>query len=91
MNQHINPSKTGLTVGTLLGGIHIVWSILIWLGWAQGLVNFSLWAHMVSMPVVIKAFDPSAAVAVIIVAAVVGYIVGYAFARIVNWDQIHRV
>jgi membrane protein DedA with SNARE-associated domain len=46
---------------------------------------------MVSMPVVIQAFDPSAAVAVIIVAMVVGYIVGYAFARIANWNQIHRV
>jgi len=77
-----------LTFGVLLGGVHLVWSILVALGWAQALVNFSLSAHMVSAPVVIKAFDLSAAVTVIIIATIIGYIIGYIFARI--WNRLHR-
>ena len=86
--NHLNPRKTGLAFGTLVGGLHLVWAILVALGWAQALVNFSLWAHMVSAPVVIKAFDFSAAVTVIVIDTVVGYVLGYAFAKIWNW--LHR-
>ena len=88
MNQHINPAKAGLSLGALLGGLHLVWSVLIGLGWAQGLVNFSMWAHMVSAPTVTLPFDLSAAVTVIVVAAIWGTVIGYAFATI--WNHLHR-
>lgn len=88
MNHHINPIKTGLAVGKLIGGIHLVWVVLVALGWAQALVNFSQWAHMLSVPVVIQPFDLTAAVTVIIFAAAVGYVLGYAFAHI--WNYLHR-
>jgi hypothetical protein len=86
--NHLNPKKTGLALGKLVGGLHLVWAILIALGWAQALVNFSMWAHMVSVPVVVEAFNLSAAVTVIIVATAIGYVLGYAFAKIWNW--LHR-
>lgn len=85
---HLNPTKTGLALGKLVGGLHLVWAILIALGWAQALVDFSLWAHMVSMPVVVKAFDLSAAITVVIIATLIGYVVGYFFALL--WNRIHR-
>ena len=89
MNHHINPIKAGLTFGKFLGGLHIVWVTLVALGWAQALLDFSLWAHMVSIPVVVvKTFDFSAAVTVVVVATIVGYAVGYMFARLWNW--VHR-
>jgi hypothetical protein len=71
-----------------VGGLHLVWSIFIALGWAQAIVNFSLWAHMVSLSFVVKAFDLSAAATVIIIASLIGYVVGYVFAKIWNW--MHR-
>lgn len=86
--NHLNPTKTGLALGKLLGGVHLLWVILVALGWAQALINFSQWAHMVSMPVVVKAFDLSAAVTVVIVAALIGYVLGNIFAKIWNW--LHR-
>lgn len=88
MNQHLNPGKTGLALGKLVAAVHFVWAILVAFGWAQALVNFSQWAHMVSVPVVVKAFDLSAAITVIVVAFVVGCVIGYAFAKIWNW--LHR-
>jgi len=86
--NHLNPSKTGLAVGKLLGGLHLIWTVLIALGWAQALVNFSMWAHMVSVPVVVGAFDLTAAVTVVVIATIIGYAIGYAFSKIWNW--LHR-
>ena len=86
--NHLNPTKTGLALGKLVGGLHLVWAILVAFGWAQALVNFSMWAHMVSVPVVVGAFNLSAAVTVIIVATAIGYVLGYTFAKIWNW--LHR-
>ena len=86
--NHLNPKKVGLAVGKLVGGVHLVWSILVLLGWAQALVNFSLWAHMVSVPVVIEAFNLTAAITVILVATAIGYVLGYIFAKI--WNYLHR-
>ncbi len=86
--NHLNPAKTGLALGGLVGGVHVVWTVLVLLGWAQPLVNFSQWAHMVSVPVVVQSFNLSAAVTVIIVAAAIGSVLGYAFAKI--WNYSHQ-
>jgi len=86
--NHLNPTKTGLALGKLLGGVHLVWAILVALGWAQALVNFSMWAHMVNTSVVVQAFNLSAAVTVILIATLIGYVLGYVFANIWNW--LHR-
>jgi hypothetical protein len=86
--NHLNPKKVGLAVGKLVGGVHLVWSVLVALGWAQTLVNFSLWAHMISVPVVVEPFDLTAAITVILVATAIGYVLGYIFAKI--WNYLHR-
>lgn len=86
--NHLNPVKTGLAFGKLFGLVHVIWAILVALGLAQAVVNFSFWAHMVTLPLVVGAFDLTAAITVILVAAVVGYVLGYVFARI--WNYLHR-
>lgn len=87
MNHHIDPTNTALSVGAFVGGWHLVWSILVALGWAQGLVDFVLWMHMVNLPYVVKAFDFSAAIVLIAVTAIAGGVFGYIFARI--WNKMH--
>ncbi len=87
MNK-LNPRTTGVAVGVFAGGCHLVWAILIALGWAQSLVNFILWAHMVSVSYVVGPFDLAAAAALVILATIVGYIAGNIFARI--WNRVHR-
>ena len=88
MNQHLDPKKTALALGKLLGGIHLVWAVLVALGWAQALVNFSMWAHMVNTSVVVQGFNFIAALTVVVVASFVGCVIGYAFARL--WNRLHR-
>ena len=82
-----NPRKVGIVVGTMLGGIHLLWSILVALGWAQALANFSMWAHMVHMALIIGPFDAGAAVTLIIVASLIGYCVGYLAGTV--WNRVH--
>lgn len=84
----MSPTKTALTFAFLFGGLHFVWSIFVALGWAQALLDFIFWAHMVSMSFVVKAFDPTAALTLIVITGVIGYIFGYFMAII--WNRLHR-
>ncbi|MCX6786224.1 MAG: hypothetical protein NTU85_00115 [Candidatus Kaiserbacteria bacterium] len=89
MNQHISPAKTAVTFAVLLGGLHLVWSIFVAFGWAQMIIDFVFWAHMLSIPVVVKAFDATAFITLIVITSIIGAIFGYAMAII--WNRLHRV
>ncbi len=80
----LNQYKSGLVGACMLGGLHVLWSVLVLLGWAQPLVNFSAWAHMVKSPPMVGPFDATAAITVIVVASCIGYGIGYAFATVKN-------
>lgn len=82
-----DPKKAGLVGAVIIGGWHVVWSLLVILGWAQSLVNFSLWAHMMRIPVVAGPFDAGASATVIVIAAIVGYAIGYILATV--WNRVH--
>ena len=88
MNHHINPKKAALTVAVVLGGFHFIWAILVALGWAQLIIDFVFWAHMMSIPLVVKSFDVSAALTLIVFTAVMGYLIGYCYAIV--WNRMHR-
>ena len=82
-----NKNKVGLVFGVLLGGWHVVWSLLVLSGFAQSLYNFILWAHMIHLNIVIGPFDLTASVTLVIVTAVVGYVLGYVGAWV--WNYLH--
>lgn len=88
MDHHIDPVKTGYVVGAFIGGWHLVWSILVALGWAQALINFILWMHMINLPYVVGAFDFTAATTLVVVTAISGCVFGYLFALL--WNRMHR-
>ena len=71
-----SPSKVGLVIGALTGGWHVVWSLLVLLGWAQPIIDFIFWAHMIRSIYVVKAFDPTAALTLIGISSLIGYVVG---------------
>ena len=86
--MHVNPGKVGLVGAVMLGGWHVAWSLLVLLGWAQAMVDFSMWAHMIHVAVVIGPFDAGAAATVIIIASIVGYCLGYIVASV--WNKVHH-
>jgi hypothetical protein len=83
-----NPNKVGLVVGALIGGWHLVWSLLVLIGWAQPIIDFIFWAHMIEPVYVIKAFDPKAAVTLVAITFITGYLFG--FVGTIIWNRLHR-
>jgi hypothetical protein len=83
-----NPHKVGLVIGALIGAWHLLWSLLVLLGWAQPILDFIFWAHMIKPVYVVKPFDPVAAVALIVITTVIGYVFGFLGAVI--WNKLHR-
>jgi len=83
-----NPNKVGLVFAAVIGGWHLCWALLVLLGWAQRIIDFIFWAHMIQPVYVIKAFDPVAAVTLIVITGVTGYVFGYVGA--VVWNRLHR-
>jgi hypothetical protein len=66
----------------------VCWALLVLLGWAQRIIDFIFWAHMIERVYVIKPFDPLAAITLIAVTVVIGYVFGFVGAVI--WNKLHR-
>ena len=86
--KELNVNKVALSLGFFLGGWHLVWSILVMLGWAQGLLNFIFGLHMLSVPVQVLPFNITTSALLIVVTFAVGYMIGRIFATI--WNRVHE-
>jgi hypothetical protein len=86
--KELNQQKVALTLGLFAAGIHVVWSLLVVLSWAQPILDFIFWLHMVENPYKVAQFNPLAALYLIIVTFVVGYFVGWIFSWL--WNKLHK-
>jgi len=83
-----DPNKVGIVIGALIGGWHVVWVMLVLVHWAQPILDFIFWAHMIQPVYIVKPFDVAAAVTLIVVTAALGYAFGF-FGAII-WNRLHR-
>lgn len=83
-----DPSKTALTLGTLFAAFHLVWIGLVWAGWAQPVLDFVFWAHMIQSIYVVKPFDPFAAFILVGFTFSTGFALGLLGA--VFWNNLPR-
>jgi len=88
MNARINIYKAGLVLGTVLGGSHLCWSILVVIRWAQPIVDFVFWMHFIKPIYVIEPFEITRAAILIVVTAGFGFVVGSMFALV--WNALHK-
>ena len=84
----INPNKAGLVLGAFLGAWHLLWSLLVALGWAQSFVDFVFWLHFIKPVYVIGPFNISTALLLIVITTTIGYVTGVVFG--VLWNRFHR-
>ena len=82
---YINPREAGAIVGSLLGGWHLLWSIVVAAGWGQQVLDFVFWLHFMRPVLVIDGFSPYRAFALIFVTSAIGCAFGYVGALIWNW------
>lgn len=83
-----NSNKVGVVVGALVAGWHLLWSLLVLIGCAQPIIDFIFWAHMIKPVYVVKPFDPVAAVTLMMITGVIGYVFGFVGAII--WNRLHQ-
>jgi hypothetical protein len=81
----VSSHKLGVVFATFIGGWHIVWSLLVLLRWAQPVIDFVFWLHFITPPYRLEAFVAWRAIALILLATAVGYVVGRIVAMIWNW------
>ena len=81
----VNRNKLGLVVGSFLGVWHLVWALLVAVGIAQWLIDWIFRLHFIQPPYTVTQFKPALAVALIVVTAMLGYLIGWPLAAIWNW------
>ena len=81
----INRHKLGLLFGSFLGLCHFVWAWLVLSGMAQTLTDWIFRLHFIQPPYTILPFNPGAAVGLILVTSVTGYLSGWVLGAIWNW------
>lgn len=82
--KELDTSKTALIFGTFAGFMHLVWSLVVALGFAQVWLDFILSLHFLNNPYTVANFDLTKALTLVLVTFVVGYVVGWVFAYIWN-------
>ncbi|MEK7131849.1 MAG: hypothetical protein AAB797_03945 [Patescibacteria group bacterium] len=83
----VNAHKTGLVLGAFTGLLHLAWSLLVAIGWAQPLVDFISNLHFIQSPHTITPFQLLTALELVVVASMVGYIFGLVLAKI--WNRVY--
>lgn len=88
INMELHKKKTALTFGAFIGGWHVVWSVFVALGWAQGWLNFVASLHFLNHSITIQPFALGKAAVLVTSAFLGGCIGGWVFAAL--WNALHR-
>jgi len=88
MKTTISPNKAGLVFGAIVGGWHLLWSLLVVLGLAQLILDFIFWMHFIKPVYVVGPFNVGTAAVLVIITAIIGYMVGCVFGAL--WNRLHK-
>lgn len=85
----LNAHKCGLVLGAFVALIHAVWSLLVAVGGAQAYVDFVFRLHMMRPFMVVLPFSIVTAIELVIVAGIVGYVIGFVLCSI--WNKVIKM
>jgi hypothetical protein len=83
MNR-IHAHWLGLAFAIFLAVWHSLWSLLVWVGGAQWLIDFIFRLHMITPPYKIAPFSFGIALSLVVVTTCFGYMVGFLIGIIWN-------
>lgn len=87
INLKLDPQKTGLGLGSLFGLMHLLWSLMVAIGFAQGLMDWIYSIHFLNNPFRVGVFDVMTALILIVITSIVGFVIGWVFATLWNYWQ----
>ena len=85
----IDPIKAGLVFGILMGLCHLGWALMVAASWAQAIIDFILWMHLIKPIYTIAPFDLGAAVVLVVATTIAGFVLAFVFAML--WNKVHRI
>lgn len=83
--RHINPGKSALAVGTVIGLYHLMWVTIVALGWAKPVLDFILRLHFIQLDIAVAPFAAGTAALLVAVTFTIGAVFGGVFAFVWNW------
>ncbi len=85
----LQAQKVGMAVGGTVAAVHVVWSVVVALGWGQALVDFATGIHFVKTTAMVMPFDFGTAVELVVITAIIGYVLGFVFATV--WNKVSKM
>ncbi|MCJ7805487.1 hypothetical protein MUP46_02490 [Patescibacteria group bacterium] len=79
---------TGLILGLFMAVMHALWSIMVYFGWAKGILDWVYGLHFMSNPFKMMAFSWGNALWLVLFTFIAGYVMGWIFAFI--WNRIRK-
>lgn len=80
----MNKNQVGLTLGLFAALVHLVWLIAVSFG-IQKFMDWILLLHSIRLDLVLLPVNWMNSIALIVIAFVDGYILGWLFAAVYNW------
>lgn len=87
-NVEMNKTRAGLILGAFLGLFHLVWAIMVAVGFAQAILDFIYKIHFLNNPFTIQAFSVGNAALLVLVTAAVGFVGGWILAFL--WNALRK-
>ncbi|MBI5220932.1 MAG: hypothetical protein HY978_03835 [Candidatus Liptonbacteria bacterium] len=85
--QPLYKNSVGLTLGLLVGLMHLGWVVLVVLGWAKPLLDWVLSLHFLSFPYTMAPFSLITALSLVVFTFVCGYVMGWVLAALWNFSR----
>lgn len=83
--RHINPIKTSIAVGSVVALWHLVWVMLVGLGWAKKVLDFVLQLHFLDLRYSLLPYSATTGATLVLLTFVLGACFGLVFAVLWNW------
>ena len=86
--MHIQKNKFALVLGSFAAVMHLIWAVIVGLGFGQWLVDFVYSMHFMDSVMTVAPFNLGRAIGLIILAFCLAYIIGYIFSSV--WNKIYK-
>lgn len=83
--KKLDSGTVALVVGLFTGGVHLLWSLFVFVGWAQPYLDWIFGLHFLNNPFTVAAFNVTNAVVLVVFTFLVGYLLGWLFTWVWNW------
>ncbi len=84
--EKLSNTTTGLVIGAMMGGIHLLWSLLVAAGWGQAVLNFFFWMYFIKPIDLTVPFESARALTLVSISSIIGFVLGSLAARL--WNRI---